>query len=153
MTAFKTLGAVVFLAGFAAMSPRVQAQTYSRSGPRTRVAFPAHKIMGNLHDVWDGHAEFVPDYDAARARLINMNYEETVPLLRASVEKLGFMLTDIKIILGSHAHPDHQQADAVLKELTGGAMVMAMEQDVPALKAMKAPSGKAASDRPCAQRW
>ena len=29
-----------------------------------------------------------------------------------------------------------------IKELTGGASVMAMEQDVPALKAMKAPSGK-----------
>ena len=51
-------------------------------------------------------------------------------------------MTDIKIVLGSHAHGDHMQADAVVKELTGGAMVMAMEQDVPALKAMKAPSGK-----------
>ena len=66
-----------------------------------------------------------------------------MPLLRASVEKLGFKMTDIKIILGSHAHPDHMQADAVHKEVTGGAMVMAMEQDVPALKTMKAPSGKA----------
>ena len=74
--------------------------------------------------------------------LINTNYEDTVPLLRASVEKAGFKLTDIKIILGSHAHPDHMQADAMVKELTGGASVMAMEQDVPALKSMKAPSGK-----------
>jgi metallo-beta-lactamase class B len=30
----------------------------------------------------------------------------------------------------------------MLKELTGGAQVMAMEQDVPALKAMKVPTGK-----------
>ncbi len=75
--------------------------------------------------------------------LINTNYEDTVPLLRESIEKLGFKMTDIKIILGSHAHPDHMQGDAVVKELTGGAMVMAMEQDVPALKAMKSPSGKA----------
>src|SRR4029434_7123480 len=58
-------------------------------------------------------------------------------------EKLGFKMADIKVILGSHAHPDHMQADAMVKELTGGATVMAMEQDVPALKAMKAPSGKA----------
>jgi metallo-beta-lactamase class B len=34
------------------------------------------------------------------------------------------------------------QGDALVKELTGGAQVMAMEQDVPALKAMKAASGK-----------
>jgi metallo-beta-lactamase class B len=74
--------------------------------------------------------------------LINTNYEDTVPLLKASVEKLGFKMTDIKIILGSHAHPDHMQADAMVKELSGGGQVMAMEQDVPALKSMKAPSGK-----------
>jgi len=65
-----------------------------------------------------------------------------VPLLTASVEKVGFKMSDIKIILGSHAHLDHMQADAAVKELTGGAMVMAMEQDVPALKAMKSASGK-----------
>jgi metallo-beta-lactamase class B len=74
--------------------------------------------------------------------LINTNFEETVPLLQASVEKLGHKMADIKIILGSHAHGDHMQADAIVKELTGGATVMAMEQDVPALKNMKAPSGK-----------
>ncbi|HEU4693852.1 MAG TPA: subclass B3 metallo-beta-lactamase, partial [Vicinamibacterales bacterium] len=74
--------------------------------------------------------------------LINTNFEDTVPLLQASVEKLGYKMADIKIILGSHAHGDHMQGDAVVKELTGGATVMAMEQDVPALKAMKAPSGK-----------
>ena len=60
-----------------------------------------------------------------------------MPLLRASVEKLGFKMSDVKIILGSHAHGDHMQADAMVKEMTGGAMVMAMEQDVPALKDMK----------------
>jgi metallo-beta-lactamase class B len=56
------------------------------------------------------------------------------------VEKLGFKFTDVKILLGSHAHGDHMQGDAIVKELTG-AKVMAMEQDVPALQAMK-PGGK-----------
>src|SRR5262249_10854619 len=40
-----------------------------------------------------------------------------------------------KILLGSHAHGDHMEGDALVKELTG-ARVMAMDQDVPALKAM-----------------
>ena len=48
-----------------------------------------------------------------------------MPLLRASVETLGFKLTDIKMILGSHAHGDHMQADAIVKELTGGATLTA----------------------------
>ena len=40
-------------------------------------------------------------------------------MIRAGVEKLGFKFTDIKIILGSHAHGDHMEADALVKELTG----------------------------------
>jgi metallo-beta-lactamase class B len=110
-----------------------------------KVAFPAHTIIGNLHYVGTATLNSFLFTTPQGHILINTNYEDTVPLLRASVEKLGFKLTDIKIVLGSHAHPDHQQADATLKELSGGAMVMAMEQDVPALKAMNAPSGKAYS--------
>jgi metallo-beta-lactamase class B len=64
-----------------------------------------------------------------------------VPVIRAAVEKLGFKFTDIKIILGSHAHGDHMEGDAMVKELTA-ARVMAMEQDVPALKKIM-PGGKA----------
>ena len=107
-----------------------------------RVAFPAHTIIGNLHYVGTVTLNSFLITTPQGHILINTNFEETVPLLRASVEKLGFKMTDIKIILGSHAHGDHMQGDAMVKELTGGATVMAMEQDVAALKAMKAPSGK-----------
>jgi metallo-beta-lactamase class B len=98
--------------------------------------------MGNLHYVGTVTLNSFLVTTPQGHILINTNFEETVPLLRASVEKLGFKMTDIKIILGSHAHGDHMQGDAMVKELTGGATVMAMEQDVAALKAMKAPSGK-----------
>ena len=64
--------------------------------------------------------------------LLNSCFEATVPVIRASVEKLGFKFTDTKILLGSHAHADHMEGDALVKQLTG-AQVMAMEQDVPAL--------------------
>jgi metallo-beta-lactamase class B len=137
----KTRCAVVLLAGCVATSVVVLAQT-QQDRTQDKVAFPAHTIIGNLHYVGTVTLNSYLFTTPQGHILINTNYEDTVPLLRASVEKLGFMLTDIKIILGSHAHPDHQQADALLKELAGGATVMAMEQDIPALKAMKAPSGK-----------
>ena len=152
MTAFKSLGAVVFLAGFAAMSPRVQAQT-QQDRTQDRVAFPAHKIMGNLHYVGTGTLNSYLITTPQGHVLINTNYEDTVPLLRASVEKLGFTLTDIKIILGSHAHPDHQQADAVLKELTGGAIGHGNGTGCARAQGHEGAERKAASDRPCAQRW
>src|SRR4030095_1207522 len=141
MAAFRTRCAMSLLASLAATSALVQAQT-QQDRTQDKVAFPAHTIMGNLHYVGTGTLNSYLITTPQGHVLINTNYEDTVPLLRASVEKLGFTLTDIKVILGSHAHPDHQQADGVLKELTDGATVMAMEQDVPALKAMKAPSGK-----------
>ena len=135
---------MVLLASLAATPVLVQTQT-QQDRTQDKVAFPAHTIIGNLHYVGTATLNSFLFTTPQGHILINTNYEDTVPLLRASVEKLGFKLTDIKIVLGSHAHPDHQQADAMLKELSGGAMVMAMEQDVPALKAMKAPSGKAYS--------
>ena len=102
--------------------------------------FPAHKVIGNVYFV--GTAElgsFLITTPEGHV-LINTDFESTVPSIRASVEKLGFRFTDIKIILGSHAHRDHMDADALMKELTAG-KVMVMEQDVPALRKMK-PGGK-----------
>jgi metallo-beta-lactamase class B len=138
----KSLRAAI-VAGLAlgAMTARPQAQT-QEDRTQDRVAFPAHKIIGNLYYVGTGTLNSYLVTTPQGHILINTNFEETVPLLRESVEKLGFKMADIKIILGSHAHGDHMQGDAIVKELTGGATVMAMEQDVPALKGMKAPSGK-----------
>ena len=103
-------------------------------------AFPPHKIVGNLHYVGtQSFGTFLVTTPAGHI-LINTDYERTVPVIKDSVEKLGFKFSDIKIILGSHAHADHMEADAMVKELTG-AQVMAMAEDVPALERMK-PGGK-----------
>jgi len=105
-----------------------------------RTAFPPHKIIGNIYYVGtEIQAAYLVTTPAGHI-LVNTNFEETVPLLREAVEKLGFRFADIKIILGSHAHGDHMEGDALVKALTG-AQVMAMEQDVPALERMR-PGGK-----------
>ena len=78
MTAFKTLGAVVFLAGVAAMSPRVQAQT-QQDRTQDRVAFPARGIVGNLHYVGTGTLNSSLITTPQGHVLINTNYEDTVP--------------------------------------------------------------------------
>lgn len=72
--------------------------------------------------------------------LINSDYEGNVAGLRASVEKLGFRFSDVKILLGSHAHADHMEGDAMVKEFSG-AQVVAMAEDVPALEKIR-PGGK-----------
>jgi metallo-beta-lactamase class B len=64
--------------------------------------------------------------------LIDTGFEETVPAIRANVEKLGFQVKDIKVLLSSHAHADHVGGHAAMKELTG-AQVMVSERDAPLL--------------------
>jgi len=102
--------------------------------------FPAHKIVGNLYFVGSEQLGSFLITTPEGHILINSDYEETVPVIRAAVEKLGFKFADIKILLGSHAHPDHMTGDALVKQLTG-ATVMAMEQDIPALNNLR-PGGK-----------
>ena len=123
------------LAAMTALSAWAQTSQETRNKP-----FPPFKIMGNIYFVGtedlgsflittpDGHI------------LINSDYESTVPQLRTSVEKLGFKFTDIKILLGSHAHGDHMEGDALVKELTA-AQVMVMDQDIPAISRLT-PKGK-----------
>jgi len=101
-----------------------------------RAQFPPHRIAGNLYYVGSQSlASFLVTTPEGHI-LINTNWEDAVPTLRKSVEDLGFRFEDIEIILGSHAHGDHMQGDALVKELTGG-RVMAMEQDVPLLERMR----------------
>lgn len=113
-------------------------QTEQRS--QDRVGFPGHKIIGNLYYVGTVTLCSYLITTPAGNILINSNFEETIPLMKTSVESLGFTFEDTKILLASHAHPDHQTGDAMLKQMTG-ATTMFMEQDVPALRNMK-PGGK-----------
>src|SRR5678816_541209 len=91
--------------------------------------FPPHKVAGNLYFVGSEQLGSFLITTPQGHILINSDYEETVPVIQAAVEKLGFKFADIKILLGSHAHPDHMTGDALVKQLTG-ATVMAMEQDL-----------------------
>lgn len=116
------------------------AQLLGQTRAERNKPFPPHKVIGNIYFVGtDNLGSFLITSPQGHI-LINSDYEETVPIVRASVEKLGFRYGDIKILLGSHAHGDHMEGDAAVKELTG-AHVMAMQEDVAALTAMK-PGGK-----------
>ncbi len=103
-------------------------------------AFPPHKIIGNVYYVGTKSLASFLIVTPQGNILVNSTYERNVPTIQKSVEQLGFKFADIKILLGSHAHGDHQEGDALVKELTG-AQVMAMAEDLPALRAMK-PGGK-----------
>ena len=103
-------------------------------------AFPPHKIIGNIYYVGTKTLSSFLVVTRQGNILIDSTYERNVPTIQKSVQQLGFKFSDIKILLGSHAHGDHQEGDAMVKDLTG-AQVMVMAEDVPALEAIK-PGGK-----------
>jgi len=102
--------------------------------------FPPHKIIGNIYYVGTKTLSSFLVVTPQGNILIDSTYERNVPVIQKSVADLGFKFSDIKILLGNHAHGDHQEGDAKVKELTG-AQVVAMAEDVDTLKAIK-PGGK-----------
>jgi metallo-beta-lactamase class B len=127
----------------------VRGQTYT---PRTILArnmgteedqttqFPPHKVIANIYYVGTRTLSAYLITTPQGHLLINTTYERNLPVIEKSIADLGFKFADVKIVLGTHAHGDHQEGDAAVKQKIG-AQVMAMAEDVPALQAMK-PGGK-----------
>ena len=102
--------------------------------------FPPHKIIGNVYYVGTRTLSSFLITTPQGHILLDTTYERNVKTIEKSVADLGFKFSDVKIVLGNHAHGDHQEGDAMVAQMTG-AKVMAMAEDVPALKEIK-PGGK-----------
>jgi metallo-beta-lactamase class B len=95
--------------------------------------YPPFRIAGNLYYVGSrGLASYLVTTPEGHI-LINSNLEDNVPMIRASVEKLGFKYADIRILLISHAHWDHDAGSALIIKQTG-AKYMVMAGDVPVVE-------------------
>ncbi|HEV8214726.1 MAG TPA: subclass B3 metallo-beta-lactamase [Gemmatimonadaceae bacterium] len=96
-------------------------------------AFPPFRITGNLYYVGSkGLANYLITTPQGHI-LINSDLPANVPLIKASVERLGFKFSDVKILLISHAHWDHDAGSAAVKAATG-ATYMVMDADVPVVE-------------------
>ena len=106
------------------LAPRVAAQNAEWTAP-----FPPYKVIGNIYYVGSkGLASYLITTPEGSI-LVNSSLDASVPLIRASIEKLGFKFNDVKILLISHAHYDHCAGSFQIKELTA-CKYMVMEQDV-----------------------
>jgi len=109
------------------------ASAQSPSPPEWTEPFPPFRIAGNLYYVGSkGLASYLITTSQGHI-LINSDLEANVPMIRTSIEQLGFKFSDVKILLISHAHWDHDAGSAKVKELTG-AKYMVMEGDVPVVE-------------------
>src|SRR5271155_4617738 len=101
----------------------------AQSNPDWTEPFPPFRIAGNLYYVGSkGLASYLITTPEGNI-LINSDLEANVPMISASIEKLGFRFKDTKILLISHAHWDHDAGSAMIKQMTG-AKYMVMDADV-----------------------
>ena len=95
--------------------------------------FSPHHVIGNIYFVGSKSLGIYLITTPQGDILINAGLEESVSEIQESVEKLGFRFSDIKILLISHAHFDHDAGAARIKQLTG-AKYMVMDADVPVVE-------------------
>jgi metallo-beta-lactamase class B len=129
----RTLRNQLALATLLLLASALAPSALAQNNPDWTEPFPPFHIAGNLYYVGSrGLASYLITTPAGNI-LINSDLEANVPMIKASIEKLGFKFMDTKILLISHAHFDHDAGSALIKESTG-ATYMVMDRDVPVVE-------------------
>src|SRR6266850_1760772 len=124
------MSSVILSAQTSPLSPESRAQFH---GQMSEPVEP-FRIIGNIYYVG---ARNIASYLITTPQghiMIDTGTREMHSVIRANLDKLGFKLQDIKILLSGHAHFDHVQGHAAMKKATG-AKVMAIGEDAAALAA------------------
>jgi metallo-beta-lactamase class B len=106
---------------------------FAQQNPEWTKPFPPFKILGNIYWVgtWDLSTYLITTPQGNI--LINTGVGDTAAQIRANVEKLGFKLSDTRILTATHGHFDHVAGLAALKKMTGAQVAMS-EQDAALLE-------------------
>jgi metallo-beta-lactamase class B len=100
-------------------------------GPGSQPVEP-YRVIGNIYYVGAVSVSSHIIVTTQGLILIDTGTEQMLPGIRANIDKLGHRLQDVKIILSSHAHWDHVENHALMRNLTG-AQVMALGEDATAI--------------------
>jgi metallo-beta-lactamase class B len=102
--------------------------------PAWNVPATPHRVIGNVYYVGSTELTSLAIATPQGVILIDTGLEETVPIIRSGLQKLGLKYSDIRILLNSQAHYDHAAGLARVKRDTG-ARVEAMGPDAALLEA------------------
>ena len=121
------------LAALLMIAPLTRAQSYGPEHPEWTTPIAPFRIADNLFYVGSKDLASYLIVTPAGDILINSSLKSSPPLIRKSIEQLGFHLADVKILLISHAHFDHDAGSAELLRITH-AKYMVMDADVPVVE-------------------
>ena len=111
------------------VSPEQHAQL---NGPYTEPVEP-FRILGNLHYVGAQNISAYLFTTPEGHILVDTGMPQMHNTVRTNIEKLGFQLSDIEIMISSHAHVDHVGGHAEMQRATG-ASIMAIGLDAQAIE-------------------
>ena len=111
-------------------APQPQADATARSWNQAVAPF---RIVGNIYYVGANEITAFLMVTPAGDMVLDGGFVETAPQIEANIQRLGFRLSDVKILLNSHAHSDHAGGLAELKRATGAAFY-ASAADAPMLE-------------------
>ena len=113
---------LLLLAAFAL--PAFAQPAASINNPEWTKPFPPFKIIGNIYWVgtWDLSTYLIVTPQGNI--LINTGLEETNGQIKDNIERLGFQLSDTKILTATHGHFDHVAGLLDLKRRSGAKVVM-----------------------------
>jgi metallo-beta-lactamase class B len=136
---------LVALVALLSLAGTVQAQTVKDLLETLKVKWNTptepFKMIGNIYYVGtDGLASYLITSPQGHI-LVDSVMPEATSQIKASIEKLGFKVTDIKYLLNTHAHIDHTGGLAEMKGASGAQMI-AGEADKPLLEGGYYPGAK-----------
>lgn len=131
-------------------SPLMTATPMARASPDLAAQLRAwttpvepFQVIDNVYFVGAGTSSFLITTPAGHF-LLDGGLAETAPQIIANIERLGFDIEDVRILLNSHAHFDHSGGLAALKAASG-AYLYASEGDREALESGHIAYGPAAA--------
>ena len=118
---------VVALVALLPLAGTVQAQTVKDLLETLKVKWNTptepFKMIGNVYYVGtDGLASYLITSPQGHI-LVDTAMPEATSQIKASIEKLGFKISDIKYLLNTHAHIDHTGGLAEMKQASGAQLV------------------------------
>ena len=113
------LGLFLFLL---AVSP-ADAQTAEQLREMNQPVAP-FRIIGNVYYVGASDVASYLIHTPAGDITLDGGFAQTAPQIEANVKTLGFRMSDVKILLNSHAHFDHAGGLAELKKISGAKLVV-----------------------------
>ena len=114
---------------FAALCIALPAAALSPENTAKNQPVAPFRIAGNLYYVGASDVTSYLVVTPAGMILLDGGFAETAPQIEKNIATLGFKLTDVKVLLNGHAHPDHAGGLAALKR-DSGARFEAMAPEV-----------------------